>query len=129
MTANAFASVSLDPLLVLVCVDQRAKMLAVLKERRRFGVNVLRDTQQAFSEYFSRAEQSPDAEERLGIRYRWSEDGVPLIDETLAQLVCKTVSTHSAGDHTIFIGAVESADVHPGDPLVFFRGQYRAIGT
>lgn len=127
MTANAFASVSLDPLLVLVCVDHRAKMLTVLKEKRRFGVNILRDTQQALSEYFSRAEQSQDAEERLGIRYRWNEDGVPLIGDTLVQLACKAVSTHSAGDHTIFIGAVEGAEVQSGEPLLYFRGQYRAI--
>jgi flavin reductase (DIM6/NTAB) family NADH-FMN oxidoreductase RutF len=127
MTANAFTSVSLDPFLVLVCVDQRSHLLPLLKGGRFFGVNVLKDYHQAVSVYFAQSEQSPDAEARLGIRYRWTPAGVPLIEDTLAQMVCQVVASYIAGDHTIFLGEVQSADLFPGEPLLFFRSQYRQL--
>ena len=68
MTANSFTSVSLDPMLILVCVDHRAKMLPLLEKKKRFGISVLRAGQEAISEYFAKSEQSAEAEERLSIR-------------------------------------------------------------
>jgi len=128
MTANAFTSVALDPLLILVCVDQRSHLLPLLQQKRFFGVNVLKDTQQALSVYFAQPNQSPEAEAPLNIRYRWSPDGVPLVEDTLAHLVCRVVANYMAGDHTIFLGEVQTAELFPGDPLLFFRSQYRQIG-
>ena len=127
MTANSFTSVSLDPLLVLVCVDHDARLLSFLKSQHRFGVSILREGQQALSEYFAKTEQTPEEDARLGIRYRWTSSGVPLLDNTLAQLACNVAGEHPAGDHTIFIGEVESMECHDGEPLLFHRGQYRRL--
>ncbi|HKN77046.1 MAG TPA: flavin reductase family protein [Candidatus Acidoferrum sp.] len=127
MTANAFTSVSLDPFLVLVCVDQRSHLLPLLKQGRLFGVNVLKEHQQAVSVYFAQSEQTPDAEAKLGVRYRWTQAGIPLLEDTIAQIICRVVASYIAGDHTIFLGEVQSADLFPGEPLLFFRSHYRQI--
>ena len=127
MTANSFASVSLDPLLVSVCIDQNARLLSYLKEQRRFGVNILKDTQQALSEHFARPQLDPAEESRLGIRFRWTETGIPLLQEALAHLGCNVVAEHVSGDHTIFVGEVESLELNEGEPLLYFRGKYRSL--
>jgi flavin reductase (DIM6/NTAB) family NADH-FMN oxidoreductase RutF len=127
MTANSFTSVSLDPFLTLVCVDQRSHLLPLLKQGRYFGVNVLKEGQRAVSVYFAQSEQSSEAEAKLGIRYRWTPAGIPLLEDTLAQIVCRVVASYIAGDHTIFLGEVQSADLFPGEPLLFFRSHYRQL--
>jgi flavin reductase len=127
MTANAFTSVSLHPPLVLVCVDHRARLLSLLREKRNFGVSVLKEGQEAWSEYFAKGEYNAEAEERMGIRYRWIRKGVPVVDGTLAQLAGTIVASHLSGDHTIFIAEVEAVEVHAGEPLLFFRGEYRQV--
>jgi len=128
MTANSFTSVSLDPMLILVCVDRRAKMLLLLEKKKRFGISVLRAGQEALSEYYAKGQQSPEAEERLEIRYRRTTSGAHVIDGTLLQMSCRLAESHVAGDHTIFIGEVEGAEMHDGEPLLYFRGEYRKIG-
>jgi flavin reductase (DIM6/NTAB) family NADH-FMN oxidoreductase RutF len=127
MTANSFTSVSLDPMLILVCVDQRAKMLPLLRKGKRFGVSVLKQGQQTISEYFAQSEQNREAEQQLSIRYRATPGGVPVLEGTLLQLTCSVVQSHLAGDHTIFVGEVEDAAIHEGEPLLYFRGEYRQI--
>jgi flavin reductase (DIM6/NTAB) family NADH-FMN oxidoreductase RutF len=127
MTANSFTSVSLDPLLVLICVSHDAKLLSYLKSQRRFGVSILREDQQALSEHFAKCDQSPEADTRFGVRYRWTSTGIPVLEGTLAELACNVVGEHLAGDHTIFIGEVESMECHDGEPLLFHRGQYRRL--
>lgn len=127
MTANSFASVSLDPLLILVCVDQRSHLLPLLKHNSSFGVSVLKEHQQAISVYFAQPDQSSGAEAGLGIRFRWTSSGVPLLEDTIAQLVCRVAGSYVAGDHTIFLGEVQSAEFFPGEPLLFFRSKYRQI--
>jgi flavin reductase (DIM6/NTAB) family NADH-FMN oxidoreductase RutF len=72
MTANSFTSVSLNPLLILVCVDHKARLLSYLKAQRRFAVNILKDSQQAFSHLFAKPQQDPAEEARLGVRFRWT---------------------------------------------------------
>lgn len=129
MTANSFTSVSLEPLLILVCVEERAKLLPLLRHKRQFGVSVLKHDQRSVSEFFARADQPLDAEERLGIRYHWAPGGIPLLEDTLCRLACTLVETHRAGDHTICLGEVDFAEVFSGEPLVFFRGEYRKIGS
>jgi flavin reductase (DIM6/NTAB) family NADH-FMN oxidoreductase RutF len=128
MTANSLTSVSLDPLLILVCVDQNAHLLAYLKAQRRFGVNILRDTQQKISEHFARPPQDPVEEERLGVRFRWTATGIPLLEDALAHLACNIVAQYMSGDHTIFIGEVESLELKAGEPLVHYRGKYLGLG-
>jgi flavin reductase (DIM6/NTAB) family NADH-FMN oxidoreductase RutF len=127
MTANSFTSVSLDPPLILVCVDQRAQLLPLIKEHQRFGVSVLRQEHQALSEYFAKGEQSPEQDARHGVRYRWTSSRVPLLENTLVQLACTLAAAHVAGDHTIFIGEVEGAEIGSGEPLLFFRSHYRRV--
>lgn len=127
MTANSFTSVSLDPFLVLICVDHRARLLTHLKDRGRFGINVLRETQQAWSEYFARLEHNAETEKRLGIRFHWTPSSIPLLEDTLLQLACTVAALHTAGDHTIVVGEVESAIMGSGDPLLFYRGSYRSF--
>jgi flavin reductase (DIM6/NTAB) family NADH-FMN oxidoreductase RutF len=127
MTANSFTSVSLEPLLVLVCVSHEARLLSFLKSQRRFGVSILRQEHQALSEHFAKGEQSPEAENRLGIRFLWTPSGVPLLDGALAHLSCNLVAEHPAGDHSIFLGEVESMAYHDGEPLLFHHGQYRRL--
>ena len=126
MTANSFTSVSLDPMLILVCVDQRARMLPLLHQRKRFGISVLKEGQEAISEYFAKSEQNAEVEQRLSIRYRWTPAGIPVLEDTLLHLTCNLAASHIAGDHTIFVGEVESAAVQEGEPLLFFRGEYRS---
>ena len=127
MTANAFASVSLNPLLVLVCVDGRARSHPLIHKRRRFGVNVLAEGQQNLAEYFARPSEDHEMAERLGIAYWFTERGTPLLRDCLAHLECEVVSTHDEGDHTVFIGAVEQMGHRPGRPLLFYRGRYRNL--
>jgi len=125
MTANAFCSVSLDPMLVLVCVDHRARTHAHLHARKRFGVNVLRSDQQAVSEYYARTTETHQHAEEAGAKFDRTPHGTPVLHGALAYLECRLHSTETAGDHTIFIAEVEDVVVREGEPLLFFRGKYR----
>jgi flavin reductase (DIM6/NTAB) family NADH-FMN oxidoreductase RutF len=125
MTANAFTSVSLDPVLVLVCVDHRARTHAHLQARKRFGVNVLRSDQRAISEYYARSTETHQHAEEAGAHFDRTAHGTPVLNGALAYLECRLHSTQKAGDHTIFIAEVEDVMVREGEPLLFFRGQYR----
>jgi flavin reductase (DIM6/NTAB) family NADH-FMN oxidoreductase RutF len=127
MTANSFTSVSLDPPLVSVCVDQWANLLPLIKERRVFGINVLKEDQQKLSEFFACADQPQREEEQLDVHFHWTVDNIPLMDDVLCQVACRLHSTHVAGDHTIVVGEVLSASLYPGRPLLFFRGQYTRL--
>lgn len=129
MTANAFASVSLDPMLVLVCVDHSTRTHAHLHAKKRFGVNVLCDDQRAISEYYARPERNHDrAEVEAGARFDRTIHGTPMLHGALAYLECRLHSSQEAGDHTIFIAEVEEVVIHKGNPLLFFEGRYRTVG-
>ena len=129
MTANAFASVSLDPLLVLVCVDQRARTHAHLRARKRFGVNILSQGQRRISEYYARTVRThEEAEREAGAQFERTAHGTPVLQGGLAYLECRLHTAQDAGDHTIFIAEVEDVVVREGDPLLFFRGEYRGMG-
>jgi flavin reductase (DIM6/NTAB) family NADH-FMN oxidoreductase RutF len=127
MTANAFTSVSLDPMLVLVCVDYRARTHAHLHARKRFGVNVLRSDQQAISEYYAHSSDVHRHAEHAGAHFDRTAQGTPALRGALAYLECRLRKAEKAGDHTIFIAEVEDVVVWEGEPLLYFRGQYRGI--
>jgi flavin reductase (DIM6/NTAB) family NADH-FMN oxidoreductase RutF len=129
MTANSFTSVSLDPLLILISVDHNARLLSFLEVQMRFGVNILKDTQQTFSEHFAKPLQDYAANESLGIRFRWTSTGIPLLEDSLAYLACNVVAKHPAGDHTLFVAEVESMDEGEGQPLLYHLGKYRRLAT
>ncbi|MGI8650203.1 MAG: flavin reductase family protein [Rubrobacter sp.] len=121
MTANAFVSVSLDPPLVLVSIDNRANMLEILPKSGCYGVSVLSDEQEQMSQHFAgrpKVDEPPEFIER---------EGIPLLDGALAHLVCKVVEAYPAGDHTLYIGRVEYLDYHDGHPLLFYTGGYRNL--
>src|SRR5229473_198424 len=101
MTANAFASVSLDPPLVLVCVDHATRTHAHLHAKKRFGINVLGEDQRVISEYYARAERDHEhAEAEAGARFERTKLGTPMLHGSLAFLECRLNSAEMAGDHT-----------------------------
>jgi flavin reductase (DIM6/NTAB) family NADH-FMN oxidoreductase RutF len=125
LTANAVCSLSLDPLLVLVCFDNAARTLPVIRDAGRFGLNMLRADQGDLSRLF--ASKLPEHEKFENVPYRL-EDGLPIIDGVLAWMTCDLQATHPGGDHTIGVAAVrEMAEDANGDPLVWYRGEYRGI--
>jgi flavin reductase (DIM6/NTAB) family NADH-FMN oxidoreductase RutF len=108
-------------------VNQSAQLMPLVKQHKRFGVNILKDNQREISEYFARTEESAEIEKRLGVRYRWTETGIPLLEDALVHLGCNVVASHVAGDHTVFIAEVESVEVYDGEPLLYLRGDYRSV--
>jgi flavin reductase (DIM6/NTAB) family NADH-FMN oxidoreductase RutF len=126
MTASSFCSVSLQPPLVLVCVDHLAETYLHVQERGRFGVSILKEDQEALSEFFADPERNPDAARRLDIHYSHMKSGIPVVAGTLANLDCTVVQSHAAGDHTIFVADVKQVSVDEGTPLLYFRGRYGA---
>jgi len=127
MTANSFTSVSLNPLMILVCVNQNARLHSYVKMRLCFGVNILRVSQRELAEFFAQPKQDPAEASRLGARFRWTPSGVPLLEDALAHLGCSLVSQYICGDHSVFVGEVESLELKQGEPLVHHRGKYCAL--
>jgi flavin reductase (DIM6/NTAB) family NADH-FMN oxidoreductase RutF len=128
MTANAFASVSLNPRLVLVCVDQRARTHAHLRAKKRFGINVLAENQHAISEHYARASRHDYVTDAAGARFDRTKHGTPVLHGALAYLECRLHSAQNAGDHTIFIAEVEDIVIRDGRPLLYFQSAYRVLG-
>jgi flavin reductase (DIM6/NTAB) family NADH-FMN oxidoreductase RutF len=127
MTANSFASVSLEPLQVLVCVDHRALTFQLLQERRSFGINVLAENQEEFARYFARPEQDAEIAARIGVQFRKSDRGTPLLEGAIVHLDCQLANVIKSGDHSIFIADVHSLEYHEGRPLVFHAGRYKRL--
>jgi 3-hydroxy-9,10-secoandrosta-1,3,5(10)-triene-9,17-dione monooxygenase reductase component len=123
MTANAVCSLSLDPLLALVCFDNGARTLRVVRETRRFGVNVLAAGQEELARLF--ASKAPEDSKFAGVQHTM-HDGVPVIEGTLAWVGCTLEQLVPGGDHTIGIGAVTAAEkAVERNPLIWYRGEYR----
>jgi flavin reductase (DIM6/NTAB) family NADH-FMN oxidoreductase RutF len=122
MTANAVCSLSLDPLLLLVCFANDARTLPPIREHRRFGVNVLAAGQEDLARLF--ASKVPEREKFAGVQHS-VHDGIPVIDGVLAWVGCTLQELIPGGDHTIGIGSVEAAEAGEGEPLLWFRGGYR----
>jgi flavin reductase (DIM6/NTAB) family NADH-FMN oxidoreductase RutF len=129
MTANSFASVSLDPLQILVCVDTRAKTHSLVKDQKLFGVNFLHEDHESWARFFAKPEQHPSELERLGITFRASERGTPLLEAAIVQLDCELVSSFDAGDHSIFLAQVHSIDSRDGSPLLFHSGSFKRLSV
>ncbi|WP_252311295.1 flavin reductase family protein [Sinobaca sp. H24] len=118
MTANAFMSVSLDPKLVVVSVSKNATCHEKIKEAGTFAVSILSQEQEKYSMYFAR-----QLKEEMDVAFERFE-GQPIIEDSLASLVCRVHSTHETGDHTLFVGEVLNLKVQDGDPLLYFEGKY-----
>ncbi|HEY6329705.1 MAG TPA: flavin reductase family protein [Blastocatellia bacterium] len=123
LTVSAFCSLSLDPPLVLVCIDKNASFHGVLGEGGHFAVNILSEHQEVVSRRFA----SKGVDRFDGIGYKKGAAGSPLLDDVIAHMECVVRQCYSGGDHTIFVGEVESAETADGKPLAYFQGGYSRL--
>jgi len=123
LTATAFCSVSLDPPLILMCVDKKAESHPHFDTSGAFGVNFLTQQQIDLSNRFAKS----GGDKFEGIEWSRGALGVPLLPRVLAHLECRVANAVDAGDHTIFVGQVEAGTITGGDPLMHFNGAYRAL--
>jgi flavin reductase (DIM6/NTAB) family NADH-FMN oxidoreductase RutF len=124
MTANAVASLSLDPPLVLVAVDKRALTLEYLAKNRCFAVNILRLEQEAISRRFA----APGPKDFSDLETTSATTDSPILSGSLAYLDCKIVEILPGGDHEIFVGEILAGEHHGGEPLLYYAGSYRRLG-
>jgi flavin reductase (DIM6/NTAB) family NADH-FMN oxidoreductase RutF len=121
MTANAFVSVSLDPPLILVSLDNRSNMHRILPEVRRFGISVLAEDQEPLSNHFA-------GRTVAGLHVRFvHRNNMPLIAGAVAYFVVEVLDIHPAGDHTLYISRVEHFETGEGKPLLFHAGRYGQV--
>lgn len=125
ITVSAFCSLSLDPPRVLICVEKTTGSHPALGSSRAFVVNVLGSGQRDLSERFASIVENKFE----GLDFETGLDGIPVLLGCLATLECRITDTHDGGDHSIFVGEVEKATVNDGDPILYFRGDYRAISA
>src|SRR5262249_50191065 len=123
MTANAFASLSLDPPLIMVAVDKGAAMLGFLKQNRCFAVNILRIDQEDLSRRF--AARGP--KDFSVLNATTAATGSPILVDSIAFLDCRVYEILPGGDHEIFLGEILAGDYRGGDPLLYFAGGYRRL--
>jgi flavin reductase (DIM6/NTAB) family NADH-FMN oxidoreductase RutF len=121
MTANAFVSVSLEPPLILVSLDNRSSMHRILPAAGRYGISILAEDQEKLSNHFA---GRPVDGLHVGFTMR---SGIPLLDGAVAHFIAAIADVHPAGDHTLYIGRVEHFEWREGRPLLFYSGQYRQM--
>lgn len=124
LTVSAFCSLSLDPPLCLVCIDERAGSLAAMTEARKLAVNVLGDGQEELSNRFASRVEDKFA----GVDYQVGPvTGCPVFPEALAWLECEVDAILDGGDHKIFVGRLVNTQVNEGKPLLYWGGAYGDI--
>ena len=125
-TANSFTSVSLDPPLVLFCMNKDSEGYPLISESKVFAVNFLARAQEDISNRF--ANPTLDMDQRYaGLEYQSAETGCPILPETLGYLDCKLHQLLDGGDHWIIIGEVIDIHAKDGDPLLYFQGRYASV--
>jgi flavin reductase (DIM6/NTAB) family NADH-FMN oxidoreductase RutF len=123
MTVASFASLSLNPPLVLVCIEKGVKTHDAIDAAGVFGVSMLARTQDDISNRFA----SKSEDKFTGVDVRRGAAGMPLIEGAICTLECRIQDRLPGGDHTIFVGLVEHAETHDAAPLVYFRSGYREL--
>jgi flavin reductase (DIM6/NTAB) family NADH-FMN oxidoreductase RutF len=123
LTVSAFCSLSLEPPLVLVCIDAEASMHPVLSQVTHFAVNVLAEGQEPLARRFA----APETDRFDGVGYERGATGAPILDDVVAYLECRKTTMLPGGDHTVFVGEVEHAEVHSSGPLLYYRGGYAQL--
>ncbi len=121
LTASAVASVSLEPPLVLVCVDHAADTHGAIERSGSFAINVLAEDAEALARRFA---DYPAEEKFDGIAWDRAVTGAPVLERALAWVDCELRHSHDGGDHTIYVGEVVAGDAVEGSPLLYFRGGY-----
>jgi flavin reductase (DIM6/NTAB) family NADH-FMN oxidoreductase RutF len=125
ITVSSFTSLSLRPMLALVCIDRHAGSHEAVIAAGQFAVNILAEGQ----EYLSRRFASAEAEKFTPGTYELSPRGLPLLNGALAQIECSLHSSLPGGDHTIFVGEVVAATCNEGRPLLYYRSGYHGLGS
>ena len=125
LTASAVSSLSLDPVLMLVCLDRGSRTLKAIESSGRLAVNVLSRGQEELARGF--ALKGPEHEKFTGVSWR-DREGLPELDGVVAWLAGEVTELVSGGDHLIAIPAVTHVDAPGGDPLMYFRGDFRSLG-
>ena len=123
ITVSAFCSVSLVPPLVLICIEGTTASHNAFAESGVFVVNVLKESQQALSEQFA----APAVDKFEDVDFRSGIEGVPVLKDALASVECRLRHVYGGGDHTIYVGEVETVNLGDGDPLIYFQGEYNGI--
>jgi flavin reductase len=123
LTANAIASLSLDPPLVLVAVEKRAHSLDYLTKNGCFAINILRVDQEEISRRFA----TPGPKDFAGLNITTAGTTAPILSDCLAFVDCRVVEILPGGDHEIFVGEIVAGEYHGGKPLLYFAGGYRHI--
>lgn len=129
MTANSFTSVSLDPTLVLVCIDKRNVTHSLVKHAGHFALNILGEHQEHLAKRFAKQVAQP-ADPFADIQHHRAATSAPIFDECIAYVDCRLVATHDAGDHTVFIGEVQAAgfgNARDAAPLMWLDGKYTSL--
>ncbi|WP_164219650.1 flavin reductase family protein [Virgibacillus sp. YIM 98842] len=121
MTVNAFMSVSLEPKLVAVSIDENASMYPILQKEKKFGISILSEEQKDLAMICARQKEMDREIPFIQM------DGVPVIDYSIAVLSCKVDGTVKAGDHMIFIAEVTDLKLNKANPLLFHAGKYKAL--
>lgn len=126
ITVSSFCSLSLNPPLVLACIDRKARSHGLIERHRAFAINVLKAGQERLSELAAghAGEQGNWLE---GVPHRKAETGAPILTDCLAWLDCSLEASHDGGDHTIFVGRVEAAGHTEGRPLLYCEGDYHKL--
>ncbi len=124
ITVSSFCSLSLEPPMVLVCVNHSSYCLALIEHAQTFGINILDEDSEGLSRHFASRTHS----KFNGIAYSLSPLGVPLLDQALATIECRLANRFPGGDHSILTGEVVNAQVaRYTQPLIYFRREYRKI--
>jgi flavin reductase (DIM6/NTAB) family NADH-FMN oxidoreductase RutF len=108
---------------VLVCIDADASMHPVLSQVTHFAVNVLAEGQEPLARRFA----APETDRFDGVGYERGATGAPILDDVVAYLECRKTTMLPGGDHTVFVGEVEHAEVHSSGPLLYYRGGYAQL--
>ncbi len=125
LTVNAFCSLSLDPPLILVAIDRRSFSYEFLKKAGCFAVNILAADQEDISRRFA----IPGPKDFTDLAMITAVTGAPIFAEALAWLDCRVTNVVAGGDHDIFIAQIEAGETRQGEPLLYYRGQYRALSA
>jgi flavin reductase (DIM6/NTAB) family NADH-FMN oxidoreductase RutF/ubiquinone/menaquinone biosynthesis C-methylase UbiE len=126
MTVSSFASVSLEPPLVMFCADKRARTNQMIQASGIFAVNILREAQRPISDLF--AGKGTDLERQIALSAQKAVTGSPILEDVLAWIDCRVAAAHDAGDHVIYVGAVEATSRGElGAPLLYYRGTYQGM--
>ncbi|MDA0748296.1 MAG: flavin reductase family protein [bacterium] len=123
MTANAVASLSLDPPLVMVSVNRQSHMHTSLIDGQCFAMNILEEGQEELSNRFA----APGPKDFSDLSVRTAETGAPVLDDALGYVDCRVVNVLQVGDHDIFVGEIVAGDAGDGRPLMYYKGQYRKL--